>query len=65
MGGGGEQQNPMVSQQVIFQEDPTLWRLDMGLFSRQIHSNAARNKNGESLRDVNSLKERILFFSRQ
>jgi hypothetical protein len=42
--GMDEQQNPMVSQQVIFQEDPTLWRLDMGLFSRQIHSNAARNK---------------------
>jgi len=42
--GTDEQQNPMVSQQVIFQEDPTLWGLDMGLFSRQIHSNAARNK---------------------
>jgi hypothetical protein len=36
--------NPAASQQVIFQEDPVLWGLDMGLFSRQIHSNAARNK---------------------
>jgi hypothetical protein len=48
--------NPTASQQVIFQQDPVLWGLDMGLFSRQIHSNAARNKMVIPPGDLNSLK---------
>jgi hypothetical protein len=41
--------NRTAFQQVLFQKGPILWRLDTGLFSRQIHSSAAPNKMGNPL----------------